>query len=256
MSLELNLKNYLKQQLRERGISYRELSRGLEVSESTVKRLFSSKSLSMDEFEKCCQFLGLPISDVLLAASGESAKLAQLSWDQEDFLCQNPVSDYLFLRLMFGFSIEDVQKELHLTPSDLKRALAGLEKHSLLSISKKNKPLIKKRGPFHWIEGGPFERTFKKIFFKTIADHLERSRSDNASLAMASAFELYLCRANFENLKREFTELSTRYKKISRLDQLTFSAMDLVPVSVLLGADEFNAWKSVIFKGTRLPKGP
>ncbi len=51
----------LKRSLRARGLTYRDVARELDLSESSVKRLFSTGSLSLTRVTRICRMLELSV---------------------------------------------------------------------------------------------------------------------------------------------------------------------------------------------------
>ena len=65
MSQTRPLINTLKQELRKRRITYKQVSEVLELSETSVKRLFSEEAFSIKRLEKVCELLHLDLSDLI-----------------------------------------------------------------------------------------------------------------------------------------------------------------------------------------------
>jgi len=49
----------VKRSLRERGLTYARVAKGLGLSESSVKRVFSQENLSLDRLEQICALMDL-----------------------------------------------------------------------------------------------------------------------------------------------------------------------------------------------------
>ena len=73
MSQAPTLLNTLKRELKAQGITYAQVACHLGLSESSIKRLFSSSNLSLARLEQLCQLVGLEISD-LVQKMAESRK--------------------------------------------------------------------------------------------------------------------------------------------------------------------------------------
>ena len=59
MSEASQLIDTLKQELRKQRINYRQVAKGLGISETSVKRLFSKRTFSLDRVEKICDMLNI-----------------------------------------------------------------------------------------------------------------------------------------------------------------------------------------------------
>jgi DNA-binding Xre family transcriptional regulator len=65
MSQTRPLIDTLKQELRKQRITYKQVSEVLELSETSVKRLFSEEAFSVKRLDKVCALLHLDISDLV-----------------------------------------------------------------------------------------------------------------------------------------------------------------------------------------------
>jgi DNA-binding Xre family transcriptional regulator len=93
MSQTRPLIDTLKQELRKQRINYRQVAEALELSETSVKRLFSDEAFSIKRLEKVCALLDLDISDLVHLMEKNIELTAQLSAQQE----QELVSDVKLL---------------------------------------------------------------------------------------------------------------------------------------------------------------
>lgn len=75
----------VKKALKQRGISYAMLARQLDLSEASVKRLFSQKQFSMQRLEQICQLMQLELTDLLQLMNEQQQRKDQLSIEQEFF---------------------------------------------------------------------------------------------------------------------------------------------------------------------------
>jgi DNA-binding Xre family transcriptional regulator len=86
MSQTRPLIDTLKQELRKRRINYRQVADALELSETSVKRLFSDEAFSLKRLEKVCELLSLDISDLVHLMEKNIELTTQLSLQQEQEL--------------------------------------------------------------------------------------------------------------------------------------------------------------------------
>jgi len=151
----------LKQQLRQRSISYRQLADELELSESAIKQMFASGNMSLKRLDAVCHVLGLEISDLAgLAESGED-KLVELSREQEGEL----VSEVKFLLVAYcvvnHWTFEDITGYFEVEDTECIQYLARLDRMKLIELLPGNriKPLIATN--FKWQINGPIEQFFR-----------------------------------------------------------------------------------------------
>lgn len=246
MVLEAKVRHVLKTILKDRGMSYRDLSVEMRVSESSVKRLMSSRKMSLNELERVCRFLDVPPNEILQLAFEARSELVSLTWEQEDFLCRNPKTDYIFLRLMFGFSPEQIAREMNLPAREFNLRVKSLERNSLVKIRRNGAISALKRGPFSWVPDGPFEKKFKHQFFTFVSGVFARKLQAGDQNCLAHAFELYISEESGRKLVFELNEILLKYKKISKIDQAVLKTESLSPYSVCIAAGKHNSWKGML----------
>ncbi len=246
MKLDVKLKKFFKSAFKRNLISYAEVADELNISEPTVKRLMTQSKMSVSQFEDLCNVLGVSPLEVLSSSIEEPSGFTQLSPDQEDFLYTHPKLDYIFLRLMFGFTIEDIISELGLSKREANHALRQLELYKLIKINKNRKVRVLKKGPFKWRENGPFHLHTKIPFFKSLIKYFAKHVENKRPNYFLSGFELYLTDENHKRLQSDIDELIEKYKKATRLDQSIFPISQLKPYSVIIGLDQYNAWKDFL----------
>ena len=93
--------NQLKRQLKVHRITYRDLARELELSESAVKQMFASGNMTLTRLDKICEILGYDLGALVQMADDAGKQLQALSIEQEEEL----ISDSkLLLQQQFGIT--------------------------------------------------------------------------------------------------------------------------------------------------------
>ena len=77
----------LKNALKEQGITYQQVAEALDLSEASVKRLFSERQFSLQRLDQICSLLGLEISD-LVRRLDQAQRIDALTAEQEQELVQ------------------------------------------------------------------------------------------------------------------------------------------------------------------------
>src|SRR5579862_4173423 len=73
----------LKQQLRVKGLHYRDVATRLKISERTVKRYFSGKGLTIDILQRLADVVGLDMMSLVILAQQHSDALPEMSKQQQ-----------------------------------------------------------------------------------------------------------------------------------------------------------------------------
>ena len=90
MSQTAQLINTLKKCLKAKGFTYRELAKELNLSEASIKRLFSEKSFSLKRLEAVCHVLDLNFYDLAKISVDAETGPSMLTVEQEKNLSDNP----------------------------------------------------------------------------------------------------------------------------------------------------------------------
>ena len=80
------LVNTLKRTLKAHGKTYADVGRALELSEASVKRLFSHEDFSLERLDRICQLIGIELSELVELMNAEQRQLEQLTVEQEQEL--------------------------------------------------------------------------------------------------------------------------------------------------------------------------
>src|SRR5687767_15911329 len=73
----------LKRLMRSRGKTYAQAAKVLDLSEASVKRLFSRAELSLERLELLCDWLGVDIVDVVALSEKAQPLITELTPEQE-----------------------------------------------------------------------------------------------------------------------------------------------------------------------------
>src|SRR5690554_7747628 len=72
----------LKRQLRAHGLTYQDVVQALEMSEASVKRLFSDRQFSLKRLDQICGLMGMEITDLVRTLAPEP-RVEKLTEEQE-----------------------------------------------------------------------------------------------------------------------------------------------------------------------------
>lgn len=212
----------LKHHLRQRGITYRQLAGHLELSEASVKRLFSEHSFTLERLEKSCELAGLDISDLVDISRQQRNRLEALSTEQEAEIASDVLLLLVAISVINGFSFDDLLKTYTLTEHECIRKLARLDQMKILDLLPGNRIRLRVAPNFQWRANGPIQQYFhqnvqQEFFNSRFHSHTEKllvlngvlTRSSNARLQelMESIYE------EFNHLMRTDNALAIEERK-------------------------------------------
>jgi DNA-binding Xre family transcriptional regulator len=142
----------LKQELRKQRITYRRVSEALELSETSVKRLFSEEAFSLKRLEKICELLHLDISDLVHLMEKNTELTNQLSLEQELLMA---------LLLMNKLRFSEVLDIYDISEPEGIQLLARLDRMKIIELQPGNRVKLMISQTFKWIPNGPIQRFFE-----------------------------------------------------------------------------------------------
>ena len=89
MSTTVKLLNALKRLMRNKGITYKQAAAALDLSEVSIKRLFSEHSFSLLRIEKLCELANTDLAELIQLAEASQQHVDQLSLQQEQELVED-----------------------------------------------------------------------------------------------------------------------------------------------------------------------
>jgi len=152
----------LKQELRVQGINYRSLATKLDLSESTIKHMFSTKNFSLKRMDKICDLLGMELTDLVEKLQASTPKLEQLTIENEKLL----ISDVPLLMVAYcvtnQWTVDDILRQYTISETECIRCLAQLDRMKMIELLPENRVRLIVSTNFQWHKNGPIENFFKR----------------------------------------------------------------------------------------------
>ncbi|KYG62060.1 helix-turn-helix transcriptional regulator [Bdellovibrio bacteriovorus] len=162
--------NSLKRALKAKNVLYRDLAKPLGLSESSVKRILSNKSLSLERLEEICRVADISFSEVVKSANLEEANQAvTLSDEQEKALAENARLLHYFMMLQEGKTPQKIERDYQIASSESKKYLFQLDRLNLIELHPRDKVKFKRQGFLRFRRDGPVG---KALFDQTKTSYL------------------------------------------------------------------------------------
>lgn len=242
MSQISTLCDTLKQLLKARKLTYKDLAAALALSEANIKRIFSSQSFTLERLEQICHVLDISLSDLFLLNGQRELRLSQLTEEQEEELIRDSKLLLVAVRVRDGWSFEEIISHYQVSEHECIRLLARLDKLKMLQLLPGNKYKLLIAQDFRWIPGGPLERFInREVISEFMAGDFNQEQ----------AFRFYL--------RGSYSEASIAILK-HRLNQLTQEAAQLNQQDAQLPVDKryslglllaMRPWELRLFAGMR-----
>jgi transcriptional regulator with XRE-family HTH domain len=206
--LVTELKRYLKSQ----GITYAALGKQLDLSESSVKRLFARQTFSLQRLEQVLNLLGLEIADLVTLMNERREFLTELTPEQEVALLADPKQLLLTYLLINGWPLTEITNTFAIDEAEAERLLIRLHRARIIELLPFNRVKLLTARNFTWRKDGPVQKFFtrevqREFLDSSFAGPGEHSRFVAGLLTRASLAQL---QQSIDRLAREFDELVRR----------------------------------------------
>lgn len=161
MSQTRTLIETLKLELRKQRITYRQVSEALDLSETSVKRLFSDAAFSVRRLEKVCELLHLEISDLVHLMQKNIELTTELNREQEQELVSDIKLLLIALLLMNKLQFEDILATYDISEPEGIRLLARLDRMKIIELLPGNRVKLMISQNFRWLPDGPIQKFFE-----------------------------------------------------------------------------------------------
>ncbi len=171
MAQSLHLINTLKKALKGHGLTYADIAKKINMSEASIKRMFSEKNFSLKRLEELCQCMDLEISDLLSLMKEDEQNISQLSEGQEKEIVNDLTLLLVTVCVLNRWSLNDIMSHYKISETEGIQYLAKLDRLKIIELLPKNKIKLLVASNFTWIENGPIQQFFQskveKDFFNT-----------------------------------------------------------------------------------------
>ena len=223
----------LKKVLKVKKITYKSLADELGMSESGVKKLLTSKDISLTRVEQITRIIGLSLADLFQIASEAEVKNVRLSPKQESALFENN----MLFRVYWFLAVEEktldaIKKSEKLTADQLQRNLMKLENLDLIKIGKNNRVASVHKGLFRWASDGPLVKKLNNEWSENTLRKVLSGKNSNNQLHRLSYLRLS------DKSKTAFydrlNELVNEFARLSQREKTRYADRDLTSISSLI----------------------
>jgi DNA-binding Xre family transcriptional regulator len=152
----------LKKLLKQEQLTYRDIAQKLDMSEANIKRIFSTRSFTLDRLEEICELLSISLADLFAIAQQESEKISQLTHNQEQELLANPRLLLMAVCVRDGWKFSEIIDYYNVDELECIRLLAKLDKIRIIDLLPNNRYRSLIAQDFRWIPGGVLEQFMQK----------------------------------------------------------------------------------------------
>jgi len=152
----------LRSEMRAAGVTYKQLATRLDMSESSIKRVFSQGDMSLTRLEQICKSVGVAMEDVLRQAADATPHADTLTLDQEKSLVQDPKLLLVAICCLGHWSLEQITEVYDISETECIRYLVKLDRLELIELKAMNRYRMRVSIAFRWLPDGPVQQFFRK----------------------------------------------------------------------------------------------
>ena len=137
----------LKKALKSNGMTYKDVAREIDLSESSVKRLFGSTNISMERVEQVCELINITIFDLIHMTDTQTSTVTRkTTLEQENLLASDPELFSIFYLLVSRWTVAEIKEHYSFNDRKMESYLLKLDRFKLLELhpDDKVKMLIRK----------------------------------------------------------------------------------------------------------------
>ncbi len=205
----------LKRCLKLKGMTYKNLALSMNLSESSVKRLFASNNLSLQRFERVCEIVGLSIFEVgkMAREEDEVEDPHTLSIEQERALADDVKLLIGFHLILNGWNFVRINEAFDWTEPEVIKIFTTLDKLKLISLLPENRVKTLTAHNIRWRKDGAVRKRHEQLAFNEILN--DRFTKEDQLLD----FEvLELSPASISILKRKMEMLLREVNDLAAMD--------------------------------------
>ncbi len=152
----------LKKCLKQNQLQYKDVAKHLNLSEASVKRLFSQEDISLQRLEQILSLMNMRLLDLFELLNKQEEFISKLSPEQEKMLIQNPKLLLTIFLLLNGWQLEQITQTFVIDQFEMTQLLAKLDKLKLIELLPFNKVKLLTANNFSWQKNGPVQKFFEE----------------------------------------------------------------------------------------------
>jgi len=160
----------LKQALKQSGYTYADVARHLQMSEASIKKMFSTSHFTLKRIDRICELIGLDFIDLVRLFDEARQRISTLTLEQEKELVRDKRLFLVAVCVRGHWSFDEILNTFDFSKADLYGYLRRLEGLRLLELHPNNRIRLKVAENFRWIANGPIETYFYRHLLKEFLD--------------------------------------------------------------------------------------
>ncbi len=228
MASTQSLIELIKSELKAAGISYAELARELDLSESSVKRMFASGGeMPLSRIDEICRVLHCDFADLSARLGRSKPALQQLTVEQERAVVAEEKLLLVALCCLSQWSFEQIVAAYRISEAEATQALVQLDHLGIIELRPLNRYKLRLAKTFRWRPQGPVMQFFRE---DAVQDYFSGGFDGDGELLMLVHGQLGhgMARELVERLQRVAEDFARQHMADQKLPDAEKRAFTLV----------------------------
>nr|WP_279343751.1 helix-turn-helix transcriptional regulator [Variovorax terrae] len=150
----------LKQELKAQDKTYADVAAALEMSESSVKRMFSKKEMPLTRVDDLCRLLNTDFAELSRRVTQATPLMSELTYEQELAVSRDPKLLLVAICVLSYWAFEQMVQTYRITEAECTARLAQLDRLGVIELRPLNRYRLKVAKTFRWRGDGPIRQFF------------------------------------------------------------------------------------------------
>lgn len=228
------VKQTIREIMKDRKVTHKELAKKLGMSESGVKKIFTAEDIALSKLTKILNALEIEWKDFYKLTESTwvspPRKAKKLTKEQSEFFWNHPVLEYFYCALhMNDFDVKKTRIELNLDPYSMKYYLDKLARNKIIDMDRSK--VISLDVPMPMYSNAKFGDRYSNKWRENLHKEIERCRESNKNTESSMCFGTAKMRIDtYKEWVREQARLFNEFIKRSEREEKTCVAKELVDI--------------------------
>jgi DNA-binding Xre family transcriptional regulator len=150
----------MKQELKAQDMTYAHVAEALEMSESSVKRMFSKKEMPLTRVDDICRLLNTDFAEISRRVSLAVPLVGELTYAQELAVSKDPKLMLCATCVLSHWTFEQIVQTYQITEAETTARMLMLDKLGVIELKPLNRYRLKVSKTFTWRSDGPIRQFF------------------------------------------------------------------------------------------------
>jgi DNA-binding Xre family transcriptional regulator len=200
----------IKSCLKDKGLTYADVATSLELSEASVKRIFSEENISLHRLDQICQMMNMELCDLAKVAERKQHEIQELTEEQESDFAKQPKLLFVAYMLLNDMDFATIMQHYQIEELEGIQLLAHLDRIKFIDLLPGNRVKLLTSRNFRWRKNGAIEKLFnqhirKEFFQSRFAKQDECMQFGSALVSRSTLLKMH---KKIERIVAEFNEMA------------------------------------------------